>query len=546
MSSPENPTGAPTPSEPPPPAPPPSDKGFPKGLLIGLVSVLVGGAVAGAFVLGRRSAGPDGTDSPSSSTGSGPGGSGIPSAGAKVEGKPPSPGTKTLYVGSQGTPAVWVDVYAPAKVRQALVDNRWLQEQMKKPLGQGFASSWAAFFGSTGEDLGASFKGAVFDVVAGQLLDSPFRALWFVGPSDTNAPALIIPSPSSTTTAAYEAMEKVAERGDFKASNCPSGASPSVTAPQEGFRVSRWLVAEQSLYVGRTADRMVVARQPEMVLRGLCVELERLAAPKGVDLELGFNNQVLGREMVYVSQALGLENGTRLQFAAEGSKLVARGIAGPLTEKVRLDAAPLSDDLLKLVPSDMPVLIALQLKLPESLEGSKVKAYWAGEDPGQVRTRQVAFVWHPRGDADLEHEFAILWGRASDAPALQNMFNGGNTLAQGSFCNHQVLASNEEVLGRLQKACNGQSPNLLNAAGPVVSGLRAPGSVTVGVNMGPLLSGLLADGYWSDQQLGKGKPLPATGPDEIEEARRDLETLPYVGLRGTVQGDSLVPGGFGS
>ena len=58
--------------------------------------------------------------------------------------------------------------------------NTWLKEQLKKPLGQGFAGGWAAFFGSTGEDLEASFKGAVFDVVAGQLLDSPFRALWFV------------------------------------------------------------------------------------------------------------------------------------------------------------------------------------------------------------------------------------------------------------------------------------------------------------------------------------------------------------------------------
>jgi hypothetical protein len=80
----------------------------------------------------------------------------------------------------------------------------------------------------------------------------------------------------------------------------------------------------------------------------------------------------------------------------------------------------------------------------------------------------------------------------------------------------------------------------------VVSGLRAPGSVTIGLNTGHLLSQLLADGYWSEQQLGKNAPLPASAPPEIEAARRDLETLPYVGLRGTVQGNSLVPGGFGS
>jgi hypothetical protein len=530
-------------SETPPSPPPPPEKGFPKGALIAIVSVLVGGAVAGAFVLGRRTAGTSGTETPSTSTPTAKGPQGTPSAGATVEGKPPPPAPRPLSVYGSATPAVWVDVYSPGKVRGALVENRWLQEQMKKPLGQGFASSWAAFFGSSGEDLQASFKGAVFDVVAGQLLDSPFRALWFVGPSDANAPAFIVPSPNNTAVAAYEAMEKVAERGGFTASSCPEGGP---AAPEGGFKISRWVVAEHSLYVGRTADRLVVARQPPLVLRGLCAEPVKLEAPKGVDLEVGFNSQVLGRELAFLTQALSLENGTRLQFAAEGSKLVGRGITGPLMDKVRLDAAPLSDDLLKLVPAETPVLLALQLKLPESLEGAKVKAYWAGEDPGQVRTRQVAFIWTPRGDAELEHEFAILWGRTEDANALTSMFNGGNALVRGTLCKHEVLASNAQVLQQLQKACEGKSPNLLNAAGSVVSGLRAPGSVTIGVNTGQLLSQLLADGYWSEQQLGRKAPVPSSAPPEIEAARRDIETLPYVGLRGTVQGDSLVPGGFGS
>jgi hypothetical protein len=439
-----------------------------------------------------------------------------------------------------------VDVYQPAKVRGALVENRWLQEQMKKPLGQGFASSWAAFFGSTGEDLKASFKGAVFDVVAGQLLDSPFRALWFVGGSDTNAPAFIVPSPAKSAVAAYEALDKVANRGGFTADACPEGASASLAPPEGGFKIARWLVGEQSLYAGRGAERLVVARQPSMVLRGLCAELEKQEPPAGVDVELGFNNEVLGRELVFLTHALGLANGTRLQFGAEGNRLVARGITGPLLDKVRLDSAPLSDELLKLVPSDTPVLLALQLKLPESLEGGKVGAYWKGEDPGPVRTRQIALVWTPRGDADLGHEFAVLWGRVEDAPALGGMFDGGNALVQATLCNHQVLASEPEVLQRLQKACEGKSPNLLNAAGPVVQGLRAPGSVTIGLNMGHLLSQLLADGYWSEQQLGRKAPLPSSAPPEIEAARRDLEALPYIGLRGTVQGNSLVPGGFGS
>ncbi len=434
--------------------PPPENKGFPKGALIALISVLVGGAVAGAFVLGRRSGGTSGgTPDTPAPTAAGP--QGTPSAGASVEGKPPPPEPKPLNVYGEATAAVWVDVYSPGKVRQALVENRWLQEQMKKPLGQGFASSWAAFFGSSGEDLQASFKGAVFDVVAGQLLDSPFRALWFVGPSDANAPVFIVPRPNSTAVAAYEAMEKVAVRGGFTSTTCPGSGGK---VPAEGLKISRWVVADQSLYVGRTEDRLVVARQPPLVLRGLCIAAPELEAPKGVDLELGFNSEVLGREMAFLTHALSLENGTRLQFAAEGSKLVGRGIAGPLMEKVRLDAAPLSDDLLKLVPAETPVFLALQLKLPESLDGAKVKAYWEGEDPGQVRTRQVAVIWTPRGDAELDHEFAILWGRTEDATALKGMFNGGNPLVHETLCKHQVMASSQQVLDAAAQGVRGQEP----------------------------------------------------------------------------------------
>lgn len=537
MSSSETPSG-------PPPEPPRSGGGASKAILVAIVTVVVSGVGVGAYVLGRRSAnsgsGSDGADTTEQ------GASGVQSAGATVEGMPPPPPMQTMAPPTQGAPAVWVDVYQPAKVRSALVGNTWLQQQLKKPLGQGFASSWAAFFGSTGEDLKASFKGAVFDVVAGKLLDSPFRAQWFVGGSDSNAPAFIVPAPNATATTAYEAMEKVASRGGYTSNKCPYGAPASATVPEGGFKIVRWLVAEQSLYAARTADRIVVARQPNMVLRGLCAELTKLEAPANVDLELGFNSEVLGRETVFLTHALGLANGTRLQFGAEGKRLVPRGITGPLLDKVRLDAAPLSDDLLKLVPSDTPVLLALQLKLPESLEGAKIKQYWEGQDPGQVRTRQIALVWTPRGDADLGHEFAILWGRVEDAPALKTMFAGGNTLEQATLCKHQVLASEPQLLQRLQSACEGKSPNLLNAAGPVVEGLRAPGSVTIGVNTGHLLSQLLADGYWSEQQLGKNAPVPGSAPPEIEEARKDLETLPYVGLRGTVQGNSLVPGGFGS
>ena len=170
------------------------------------------------------------------------------------------------------------------------------------------------------------------------------------------------------------------------------------------------------------------ARQPGGGAAGPVREPSELEAPAGVDVELGFDTEALGREAQFLTHALGLANGTRLQFAVEGNRLVARGIAGPLMDKVRLDAAPLSDDLLKLVPAETPVLLALQLKLPESLDAAKtLKRVLEGRGPGPVRTRQMALVWTPRGDAGLGHEFALLWGRAEDAAALQSMFPAAAT-----------------------------------------------------------------------------------------------------------------------
>jgi hypothetical protein len=244
---------------------------------------------------------------------------------------------------------------------------------------------------------------------------------------------------------------------------------------------------------------------------------------------------------------VGLGPDTRLQFAVEGTRLVGRGIAGALQGEPRLDSAPLSDDLLKLVPEETPVLLALQLKLPEQLSAESLKAYWEGKgSKGPTRTRQVALAWTPRGDAALPQEVALLWGRTEDAVALQGIFNGNNGLWRGDACKHHVLASTEDVLNRMRRACEGKVPNMLNAAGPVVQGLREPTSVSFGVHTGKLLSLLTADGYLSEQQVDAKKPLPRAAPPEIEAARRELEALPYVGLRGTVQGGSLVPGGFGS
>jgi hypothetical protein len=526
-----------------PPAPPPKG-GPPKGLLIGIgIAVLIIVATV-AFILGRRGAGPSqvgGTETPVA-------GASDSQTGASVQ-LPPAPETPgQMEVASEvAHPAIWVDVYSPAKVREALVGNPWLQEQLQSPLGKGFVGGWAAFLGSTGEDLGTeALQGKVFDSVVGQMLGAPFRVVWFSQENPAGTPAIIVAAPSDSGKAAYEALGKVARRNSMKAATCPGGNTEGM--PEGGFEISRWLIAEQALWTGRRGERMVFARHPAVVLEGLCADEASLkpgAAPQGVDLEVAFASARLGREAMDLGHVLGLGPDVRMQFAVEGTRLVGRGLAGALQE-ARLDSAALSEELLKLVPEDTPVLLTLQLKLPETLTPDTLKGFWSNTYKGPTRTRPVALLWTPRGDSNLPSEVALLWGRAEDAEALGQMFSGPNVLERATLCNHQVLASSADVLGRVRKACEGKSPNMLNAAGPVVQGLRAPGSVAFGVNTGRLLGLLLTDGYWSEQRASAGKPLQRTAPPEIEAARRNLETLPYIGLRGTVQGDSLVPGGFGS
>ena len=526
------------PPSPPPPAAPPPRRGPPRALLIGLILAVVGAAAAGGFFLGRRgkSGGSGGARLVTSAR------QGPPSAGAEVEGMPDTQVATMEVPGTSAPSAIWVDVHHPGKVREAMAGNAWLKEQLGKPLGQGFVGGWAAFLGSTGEDLKGQFKGAVLDLVANELLDAPFRVVWFAGDARASTPAFIIPKPGSATTSAFDALDGVAHRGGMKAERCPGGVPGT-------HEMHRWLVAEQTLWAGRSADRMVLARHPVAVLQGLCAELPALEAADTVDVELGFDPEAYGREVQLLTNIVGLAPGTRLQFGVEGSKLVGRGIAGQLLDgPARLDAAPLSDDLLKLVPEETPVLLALHLKLPESLEPATLKEFWKeGGGKGATRTRQVALVWTPRGDSALPLELALLWGRPEDGAALEGLFSGGyNRVFADRFCNHVVMASNPAELDRLRKACEGKTPNLLSAAGPVVAGLRAPTSVAFGVNTGRLLSGLTLDGFLSESRVGRDAPMPKAAPPEIEAARRDLESLPYLGLRGTVQGDSLVPGGFGS
>ncbi|OJH34599.1 hypothetical protein [Cystobacter ferrugineus] len=540
MNPPSSPPGAP------PPPTPPGRKGPPRALLVGAGVAVLAGVFAAAFFLGRGSA-----PSPASSGGPGAGApvsSGDASSGTGLlQALPPAPDKpRKMDVPSEAVrPAFWVDVYTPGEVREALTGNAWLQEQLRKPLGQGFVGGWAAMLGTRSEDLGLGFKGAVFDLLAGQLLSAPFRVVWFSGDTRTGTPAILVPEPGNTVMAAFDGMAGAVRRDVLTADACPGGQGE---VPGKGFTLTRWLVAEQSLWAARTDDRMVFGRTSAVVLQGLCEPHLDLEPPEEVDLELGFSPETLGREAQLLTHVMGVSQGIRFQFAAEGNRLVGRGITGPVADDPRLDSAPLSEELLKLIPEETPVLLALQLKLPELLDAASLKAFWSGGSADMtVRTRQVALVWTPRGDASLPSEVALVWGRPEDAVALDTLFSGPNRMERETICGHHVLASTPAVLERLRKACAGQVPNLLHAAPAVVAGLREKGSVSFGLRTGTLLGGLMVDGYTSQLSSAEGaKPPARTVPAEIEAARKDLETLPYIGLRGTVDGNRLVPGGFGS
>ncbi|RKG58553.1 hypothetical protein D7V80_37910 [Corallococcus sp. CA054B] len=530
-----------SPVSPPPPAGG-GGKGRSSAVRIALIGAIVAGVGVGAFVIGRKSSG--GGSGPAFSSGAP---KGPPTAGATVEGMPEvsSEPTKMEVPGAAALPAVWVDVHSPAKVRDALARNAWLKAQWEKPLGQGFASGWAAFLGSTGTDLKASFKGAVLDVVVGQLLDTPFRTVWFSGDARVGTPAILVPKANKTAQAAWDSLDAVAKRGEMVADSCPSGMEK---APDGGFHLSRWLVAEQTVWAARAADRLVLSRHPVVVLQALCTALPELDSDRDVDVEVGFDPNAYGREAQLFTHVLGLGEDTRLQLRVDGDRLVAKGIAGKLRpDGMAFDGKPLSDDLLKLVPEDTPVLFAFQLTLPESLEPAQLSAFWKKQGQPRIRPRQVALVWTPRGSTSLEPELALLWGDEKDAEGLSALFSGGaRTLVSTTLCKHVVLATSQQEVERLQKACEGRAPNMLNAAGPVVAGLRSPSTVMLGVNMGRLLSGLAMDGYTSEARVDRSSPLPKAAPPEIEAARRDLEALPYLGFRGNVQGYVMVSEGFGT
>ena len=471
----------------------------------------------------------------------GPGPGALGSGGAAVGGAPDLTTPIALTPGEEeAVPTVWVDVHDPAAVKRALFSNEWVQHILKEPLGRGFVGPWAAFLGTRGEDLKAAFSGAVLNLVAEQVLTRPFRVVWFASERSSDTPALIIPDPSSGARAALLALDKGTRRGTFSAPHCPGAGSP---APIE---IRRLLLAEHAVYLGEANDRVVLGRQPASVLNGLCATLPPMSpAQPGNALELAFDSARFGREAEELMHVLGLGRVARLEFEVGKEGLFPRGLGAELTAPARLDSAALSDPLLKTIPEDVPVLLTFQLRLPAKLSSDALKAYWSSPAAGgATETRQVAVLWNPRGDRNLPTELAVIWSRADDD--LREIFAGSHKLQTRRVCGQQVFTSTSELLGRIERACLGSSPSVLAAAPAVVAGLRARSSLGLGIHLGRLLAQLASDGYWSEHKASPKSPLTGVAPPEIEQAKRALDALPFVGFTGTVRESALVPGGFRS
>lgn len=433
-------------------------------------------------------------------------------------------------------PSVWIDVHAPQKAWDGLRKNGWVQRALTEPLGQGFTAGWTAFLSTSGRDLGGAFEGRVLDLVAARLLAEPFRIVTYAGPDATGAPAIVLPAPSSDAKAAFELMERVARNGVFEAPRCP-GPEPAQGSAPAPIAVSRWLVAEHAVYAALRSDRLILARHPMAVVQAACAVPPDVPRADGADLSISFARTGLGREAQLFAALLGVGPAPRIAFAVEGEALVPRGIVGALDAPGRLEGAAPSEALLRLLPADAGVVLLASLKLPQPLDRKALGAHLAGKWTGATRTRVVGLVWYPRGERERAPEVALLWPDG-DRALLDDAFSGPNALIRRRACGHEILASTAEVAGAVERSCADRAPSMLSAAPPVVAGLREPLSVGLGVNVGSALSRLVADA-WKAEKGEKSAP-------EIEAARRLLEELPFVGLRGVAKGDALVPGGFRS
>lgn len=429
-------------------------------------------------------------------------------------------------------PAVWVDVGDPERAWKAIRASAWVRRVLSEPLGQGFSGGWSAFLGTRGADLADAFEGTVAELVGSRLLSDPMRVVFYGGPEATGAAVVLVPQAGSSARAAFDVLDGAARSGRYEASRCPGDKADL----PEKLVVSRWLVADHAVFAGRRADAMALAKNPVAVAQALCAAPPalRLAPP---EVAVSFAPDALGREAQLGAALLGLGPAPRLLFEVEGDRLAPRGIAGELSEPERLVAAAPPEALLRLVPGDAGLVLLATVNLPPRLDRASLREHLARRPAGPLLPRTVALVWNPR--AGRATEVALAWPER-DAAELEDAFTGPNRMERRRACGHLVLASSGGLATAMERACAGLAPSILNAAPAVAAGVRQPMSLAVNLNLGQVLSQLLADARAGERPSGQ----PSS--PEIESARRLLEELPCIGLRGVAKGGALVPGGFRS
>lgn len=450
---------------------------------------------------------------------------------------------------------VWLDVPRPAALKTVLTENAWLTATADEPLGRGFLGGWAGLLGTTGEDVGLQklTTGVVGALIADAVLVQPMRLAFFSGWGGST-PALIIPRPEAPLSATFATIKAAVERGGHFIEACPGEPAPAPTpdgqadagtAPVNPNRVdiSRLVVADQPVFAALARDRLVFSKDATAVVHAVCGGQPDIASSPNADVVVGLAASKVGRDVHALFGLLGMKGAPSVAFKVDGQRLTPVGLAGALAQPGRLDTVAIPEATWGLVPEDLPVTVAANLRLPKSLSTSSLEAFYGGKDAGAV-TRQALFLWQPRGDQREKTEVAVVWSDVADKEGLQDILSGPNRMEVRVVCNHLVASSTPALLARIEAACTQKAPALTFAQPAVVAGLKVPTSVGVVVDLGRLFSGLLDDGFALDPARPKAKKGEV--PAEITAAKKRLLELPRIGLFGDKQGQALTPRGFSS
>jgi hypothetical protein len=466
---------------------------------------------------------------------------------------------QALEVGPIAPTGVWLDVARPQALKSVLTENAWLKATVDEPLGRGFLGGWAGLLGSAGEEVGLQklTQGVIGDLVTDAVLVQPMRLAWFSGWGGST-PALIIPQPAEGLTTTFAAIRGAVERGGWYVDGCPgepTPPTPPTPTPSEGqdagvvevvppnrIEISRLVVADQPVFAALARERLVFSKDAHSVVHALCGANPTVTQTAGADVVIGLAPAQVGRDVQVLAGLLGLKGAPTVAFKVEGSSLRPVGLAGEVLTAGRLDTVAIPDATWGLVPEDLPVAAAVNLKLPKTLSTANLEAFYAGGN-ADLATRQVLLLWQPHGDAKASTEVAIVWSDVTDKDALQQILSGKNRMEVRVVCERLVASSTPALLSRIEAACTGKAPSLSFAQPAVVAGLKAPTSLGVVVDLGRFLGGLLDEGFASDPGTTHKK---GEVPAEIEAAKKRLRELPRFGVFGDVQGQTLAPRGFSS